>query len=51
MKNEKAVTKLYIALIILGFCTIIYGIGYIKYEIWRAEHPKAETWTFFIPNR
>ncbi len=38
-----------IALIILGICGIIYGIGFVKYKIWRAEHPQAETWTFFIP--
>lgn len=28
---------------------VIYGIGYVKYRIWRAEHPQAKTWTFFIP--
>ena len=35
--------------IFLGICLISYSIGYIKYKFWRAEHPKAETWTFFIP--
>lgn len=35
--------------IILGFVLIIIGIVYIKYLIWRAEHPYAELWTFFIP--
>jgi len=33
----------------MGLTLIVYGIGYVKYKIWRAEHPKAETWTFFIP--
>jgi len=36
--------------IILGVCAFIYGVGYIKYKVWRAEHPHAKTWTFFIPN-
>ena len=36
-------------LIILGVFLIIYTIGYIKYKIWRAEHPQAKTWTFFVP--
>lgn len=35
--------------IILSICGIIYTIGYIKYKIWRAEHPQAKTWIFFIP--
>ena len=46
---KKIKDNLIIALIILGFCGVIYGIGYIKYNIWRAEHPQAKTWTFFIP--
>ena len=48
---KKIKEELTIALIILGFCTIIYGIGRLKYTIWRAEHPQAETWTFFAPSR
>lgn len=28
---------------------IITGIGSCKYQFWRAEHPNAPTWTFFIP--
>jgi hypothetical protein len=36
-------------LITLGICGIIYGISYVKYKFWRAEHPQAKTWTFFIP--
>jgi hypothetical protein len=38
-----------ITLFVLGICGLIYGIGYIKYKLWRAEHPHAKTWTFFIP--
>ena len=40
-----------VLLIIIGFCLIVYGIGYLKYNIWIAEHPSAETWTFFIPSK
>lgn len=35
---------------VLFICGIIFGIGLIKYKFWRAEHPQAKTWTFFIPN-
>jgi hypothetical protein len=42
--------KFIITLIILGFCGFIYGIGFVKYKIWRAGHPHAKTWTFFVPN-
>ena len=45
---KKIKEKFTIALIILGFCGLIYGIGYIKYKIWRVEHPQAKTWTFFV---
>ena len=41
--------KIKIGLILLGIFAVIYGIGFIKYKIWRAEHPQAKTWTFFIP--
>jgi len=27
---------------------IIVGIGSCNYKLWRAEHPNAATWTFFI---
>lgn len=47
MKKFKSI--LTIILIILGMCRVIYGVGYIKYKLWRAEHPEAKTWTFFIP--
>jgi len=46
---KKIKDKFIIGLIILGFCGVVYGIGYIKYNIWRAEHPQAKTWTFFVP--
>lgn len=36
-------------LIILGVVVLIGGINFVKYKIWRAEHPQAKTWTFFIP--
>lgn len=32
--------------IIIGFG--IYGLCLLKYKVWRAEHPQAKTWTFFI---
>ena len=34
---------------ILGFCTLLGVVGYVKYNIWKAEHPQTETWIFFIP--
>lgn len=46
---KKLKEKLQWALIILGICAFISGIGFVKYKIWRAEHPQAKTWTFFIP--
>ena len=46
---KKLKENLTILLTILGFCGIVYGIGFVKYKIWRAEHPQAKTWTFFIP--
>jgi len=35
-------------------CVVVGGIGLtmlVKYKIWRAEHPQAQTWTFFIPSK
>lgn len=28
---------------------VCVAIGGCKYHLWRAEHPGAATWTFFIP--
>ena len=41
----KLIGALILVLILIG------GIGSCKYMFWRAEHPNAATWTFFIPNR
>ena len=38
-----------IALISIGVCSVVCGVGFIKYKFWRAEHPQAKTWTFFVP--
>ena len=46
---KKIKNKLAILAVALGICLVVYGIGYVKYRIWRAEHPQAKTWTFFIP--
>lgn len=46
---RKIKERLIILFIIIGVCGVIYGIGYIKYKIWRAEHPQTKTWIFFIP--
>lgn len=35
--------------ILLLTAAILLGIGGCKYALWRAEHPDAKTWTFFIP--
>ena len=48
MKKLKNILLLLVMLV--SVCGVIYGIGWIKYKIWRAEHPHAKTWTFFIPN-
>lgn len=48
---KKVKERLFILLLILGICGGIYGIGYLKYTVWRAEHPHAATWTFFIPSK
>lgn len=48
MKKIKNI--LVIGLITLGICGVVYGIGYVKYKIWRAEHPQTKTWIFFIPS-
>ena len=37
-----------ILLIALFVSMFIYMIGFLKYKVWRAEHPNAETWTFWI---
>ncbi len=44
MKN--ALQLIGIALILM---VLAVGIGGCKYAVWRAEHPEAATWTFFIP--
>jgi hypothetical protein len=33
-----------------GVLITIYGLVWVKYKIWRAEHPQAQTWTFFVPS-
>lgn len=35
--------------ILLLVAVALFGIGGCKYALWRAEHPGAKTWTFFIP--
>ena len=42
-------TLKFIAAILL-LLLLIGGIGGCKYALWRAEHPAAPTWTFFIPS-
>lgn len=49
MKKLSDDTKAKIAAIIL--ILFFAGLVTIKYKIWRAEHPQAKTWTFFIPDR
>lgn len=48
--SEKTQEKLSIILVIVILLMVIFGIGYVKYRIWRAEHPQTNTWIFFIPN-
>lgn len=48
---KKLKERLIVLLIAVGICGVIYGIWCVKYKIWRAEHPQAKTWTFFVPSR
>ena len=48
-KLKKITENIKVFFIILCFVGIVLGIGYIKHNIWRAEHPQAKNWTFFIP--
>jgi hypothetical protein len=46
---KKLKERFQMALIVIGMLVVIGGIGFVKYKIWRAEHPQADTWTFFVP--
>jgi hypothetical protein len=46
MSKVKRFLKVF--LFFLGISILISGIGFISYKIWRAEHPNAPTWTFFV---
>jgi len=41
MKKLKSVLSIVLVTLMIGL--IIYGIMYIKYRIWRAEHPQTKT--------
>ena len=40
--------SLKIILVVFMVISLLLGVGYIKYKIWRLEHPQAKTWVFFI---
>ena len=46
---KKLKDNLVLLILMLGILAGIYGLVRIKYFFWRAEHPQAKTWTFFIP--
>lgn len=48
-KMRRFVENLKIFLVILSTLIVVFCFGFIKYKVWRAEHPQAKTWTFFIP--
>ena len=48
-KEMKKIIKT--TLIIMAFVTIVASVGFLNYKVWRAEHPQAATWTFFIRNK
>jgi len=48
-KEMKKIIKT--TLIIIAFVAIVASVGFLNYKIWRAEHPQAATWTFFIRNK
>lgn len=39
------------ALAILAILFVLCGMVFISYTIWRAEHPQAKTWTFFVSSK
>ncbi len=47
---KKVKKYLVITAIIISVGIIVYGVGCVKYMFWRAEHPHAKTWTFFMPS-
>jgi len=44
----KVIKIIFIALLL---STFICMIGFLKYKVWRAEHPNAETWTFWVSKK
>lgn len=36
--------------IILMLAILFGGLAFINYKVWRAEHPQAKTWTYFLGN-
>ena len=45
---KKLKETLRIILIVVVISSTIFGVGYLKYRMWRVEHPQAKTWTFFV---
>jgi hypothetical protein len=37
--------------IVLAVCLFLFMLGFLKYKIWRSEHPTAETWTFWVSKK
>lgn len=48
MKNTKQILNTVLIVVVLNI--VVFGIGYLKYKIWRAEHPQTSTWIFIIPS-
>ena len=48
MKMTKLKNNLELLFYIMVIILIVVAIVGTKYLIWRAEHPEAKTWTFFI---
>lgn len=46
---NKLKNSIIMLVLIVGIFAGLYGVARIKYFFWRAEHPQAKTWTFFIP--
>jgi hypothetical protein len=49
MKKDKEILNLWLAVGILLLIT--FGGGYLKYKIWRWEHPNVSSWVFFITKK
>ena len=51
MKLKKIKENIIGWIIVTAIAFVLFGLGYITYKIWRAEHPNDATWTFFVSKK